>query len=72
MEHPIRDLDSRDGGDEEYNNICSSSVDLVGTNMDFVRHNSRRLLNKNRELPLHSSYELQSDSELNQPNGVGR
>jgi hypothetical protein len=51
MEHPIRGLVSGDGGDEEYNNIYSSSVDLVGVNKDLVRHNSWRLLNMNRELP---------------------
>jgi hypothetical protein len=49
--HPIRGLVSGDGGDEEYNNIYSSSVDLVGVNKDLVRHNSWRLLNMNRELP---------------------
>jgi hypothetical protein len=54
--------------------ITSALLDLIVTNMDFVKNRGWRFLNMNRELPsvLHSSYELQSNSELNQPNGVGR
>jgi hypothetical protein len=75
MEHPIRDVFRRDGGDEEYNNIYSSDDLLVGTITDFIRHRAWELLNTNRELPTsiaHMSSSPTSDSELDQPNGVSR